>query len=597
MKDHASAARAHAPAPQDGSAATPRWQRFPWIPVVVAALLCAFTRLETIHSNPRLAFAFFAAAGLLGAWTILLWSGAALWGQRFGVELFPPAKSHYIQGSVQICIYLYWGWYFREVYAQLPLFIAQLVFYYGFEGLLTWSRGRKWRLGFGPLPIILSTNIFLWFRPDWYVFQFALIATAALGKEFIRWNRGGPRKVHIFNPSAFCISAFAVVLLATDTTHYTWASQIADTLNQPTYIYSLIFLLGLVVQYFFSVTLMTLCAVGTLAALGLVHTWSTGTYHFVTSNIPAPVFLGMHLLMTDPATTPRTNTGKALFGVLYGVLTFVGYGIFAYFDSYTIYDKLLPIPLLNLSVRWIDRVAASRMFDFVRRIESAFQPRRLNLAHMGVWVALFATMWSTGFVEAPHEGTTYEFWRKALDEGRPNAAKGMIDVLRFRGRFEDTAALNELGVIYAQGQIVPRDAELSMKFFGRASRLGSLSASANIAKLFLEAPSAAETASVTRAFERIESECAGSGSTPAHGALCFLLGRACETGHGRPLDPKHAREVYAHGAELANPDCRAALARLSNGAQQHTANQRPDGRTSAQPPKLPTAAPDKSDAH
>ena len=42
--------------------------------------------------------------------------------------------------------------------------------------LVCWSRRDKWVLGFGPFPIVLSTNLFLWFRDDWFYLQFALVA-------------------------------------------------------------------------------------------------------------------------------------------------------------------------------------------------------------------------------------------------------------------------------------------------------------------------------------------------------------------------------------------------------------------------------------
>ena len=39
------------------------------------------------------------------------------------------------------------------------------------------------------------------------------------------------------------------------------------------------------------------------------------------AHIPVPVFLGMHLLFTDPSTSPRTELGRFMFGVLYALST------------------------------------------------------------------------------------------------------------------------------------------------------------------------------------------------------------------------------------------------------------------------------------
>jgi hypothetical protein len=73
------------------------------------------------------------------------------------------------------------------------------VFLTTLDALLSWSRGRSWIPGMGPFPIVLSTNFFLWFRDDWFVWQFVMIVAGALVKEFVRWERNGKR-VHVFNP-------------------------------------------------------------------------------------------------------------------------------------------------------------------------------------------------------------------------------------------------------------------------------------------------------------------------------------------------------------------------------------------------------------
>jgi hypothetical protein len=44
---------------------------------------------------------------------------------------------------------------------------------------------------------------------------------------------------------------------------------------------------------------------------GLIYFWATGIYFFYDSYIPIAVFLGMHLLFTDPSTAPRTDLGAS----------------------------------------------------------------------------------------------------------------------------------------------------------------------------------------------------------------------------------------------------------------------------------------------
>ena len=57
----------------------------------------------------------------------------------------------------------------------------------------------------------------------------------------------------------------------------------------------------------------------------LVYFTITGSYFFIDSYIPIAVFLGMHLLFTDPSTSPRTELGRILFGVMYGLGNIVLY--------------------------------------------------------------------------------------------------------------------------------------------------------------------------------------------------------------------------------------------------------------------------------
>ncbi len=80
-------------------------------------------------------------------------------------------------------------------------------------------------------------------------------------------------------------------------------------------------------QALFSVTLVTLSAAAMLYVLNVVYTGSTGMYLFIDFNIHPAVFLGLHLLVTDPATSPRKNFGKAIFGAAYGAGVFVLYGL------------------------------------------------------------------------------------------------------------------------------------------------------------------------------------------------------------------------------------------------------------------------------
>ena len=290
---------------------------------------------------------------------------------------------------MQLAVFVYWGYFWRPVYDHAWLLLGQLLFAYAFDLLLSWSRRDSYTLGFGPFPIIFSTNLFLWFRDDWFYLQFLMLATGFMGKEFVRWRRG-EAYTHIFNPSAFSLGLFSLVLIATNTTTLTWGQDIATTLTLAPYIYLFLFLVGLVVMYFFSITLIAGSAAIMLFGTSALYGAVTGVPYFIDSEIPSAVFLGLHLLVTDPSTSPRTPTGKTLFGMLYGLGVFGLYALLGTLGLPTFYDKLLCVPLLNLSVRWLDRLAGA-IHNAVAfpRLKPDWSPTSANLSHMTIWIVFF----------------------------------------------------------------------------------------------------------------------------------------------------------------------------------------------------------------
>lgn len=534
---------------------------FPWVPLALAALLALGLLLPVVRATSHLVATFVGVPVVVAAWTALLAWRRHRGGMPYRVELVSLVKAHYVQGSVQLTLYAYWAWHWSDVRTEAPLIFAQLVFLYALDGLLAWTRGRAWRVGCGLLPIVLSTNVFLWFTHDRYALQFVLIAVALLGKEFVKWSRDG-RQTHVFNPSAFTLSLASILLLATDTTGWTRATDIADSFNDLPRIFLVIFGLGLIVQSLFAVTLMTLSAAATLAALGLLYTWSTGSYWFVLTNVSAPVFLGMHLLMTDPATSPRSGAGRVMFGALYGALTFTLYGMLAGAELPTVYDKLLPIPLLNLSVRAIDRFAQARPGSWFQRIEPALAPTRANLVHMGVWVTLFVAWLASGFVQAQHPGNSLEFWRSARAEGRANADEGLLLVTRIHARHGSAEAWNELGRLQLEGRVLPQDTNAAARCFSQASKLGSVAGSANLVALFLDLEHAPLQPAVVLAFDQLERRCDES----KDGAFHLLLARAYQRGRGRTADVARARAYFAEACRRGNREACAARAELDHGS-------------------------------
>ena len=135
----------------------------------------------------------------------------------------------------------------------------------------------------------------------------------------------------------------------------------------------------------------------------------------------------------------------------------------------TFYDKLLCVPLLNLSVQAIDRLVQSgrqgrwrEQFGLQRATASA------NLAHMAVWIGFFATMTSIGSTDGRHTGDSVPFWQQACGEDRRKACDTLLLIESVYCDDGAGWACNELGLHHAEGIIAAPDPELSQAYFSRA---------------------------------------------------------------------------------------------------------------------------------
>ena len=249
-----------------------------------------------------------------------------------------------------------------------------------------------------------------------------MLAVGFAAKELIRWDKDG-RKTHVFNPSSFALMVFSVALILTGTTDLTWGKEIAITQFYPPHMYLFIFLIGLPAQYLFGVTTMTMSAVLTTYLFGLAYFSATGVYFFFDSYIPISVFFGMHLLFTDPSTAPRTELGRMIFGALYGLGNVAIYQALQSAGAPEFYDKLLPVPILNVMIQLIDRAAGS---ELLRRFDPSGFGRSLvgrqrHLAYITIWTVAFAMMSAVQGVGDKHAGQFVPFWQQACREDRPYA--------------------------------------------------------------------------------------------------------------------------------------------------------------------------------
>jgi TPR repeat protein len=181
------------------------------------------------------------------------------------------------------------------------------------------------------------------------------------------------------------------------------------------------------------------------------------------------VFLGLHLLVTDPSTSPRTPLGRAIFGTMYGLGVFGLYGLLGALGLPTFYDKLLCVPLLNLAVPAIDRgVRALGDRPLLHRLGLDGPVGRANVPHMAVWILFFGAMTVAGATDGMHRGDALPFWEQACAENRPSACQRLLMVETSYCNDNAGWACNEVGRHYAEGRLVTQDLNQAFVYFSRA---------------------------------------------------------------------------------------------------------------------------------
>jgi hypothetical protein len=413
------------------------------------AALVVLSQLPLLDGRPVVRSSILAAAGVLLAWSVLLF-GVLRRGETAKLEIV-LLRQHYLQAFLQGSLILYWGYYWREVYHAWPLIVAQLLFAYGFDSLLSWTHRRTYALGFGPFPIIFSITLFFWFKDPFFYWQFVMVAIGLTAKELLRWKRDGIN-THIFNPSSFPLAVVSLGLLLADATDMTWGFSIAQTEFYPPHIYLAVFLMALPGQFLFGVTPMTMAAVATTFVFSQLYYAVTGSYYFVDAHVPIAVFIGMNLLFTDPATSPRTLVGRILFGVLYGLSTVLLYDLLLSANTPGFYDKLLQVPLLNLSVIALDRIARSPRLKAIdpSSWSRGWLPSRRHLAYISVWAVAFGAMGASGYLGDDHPGQWTPFWEQACAADKRDACLNLYFL--HDGYCEDGSAwsCNEIGIMLAE---------------------------------------------------------------------------------------------------------------------------------------------------
>lgn len=301
------------------------------------------------------------------AWTVMLGCSAALsaaflyflWRQRTATEKcridLDVRRTHFMQAIAQGSIYFYVGYYYSGVAEWAPFILYQLIAAFVFDFLLSAYRNNRYKLGFSVFPIVLSINLFMWFKPEYFAGQLAMIFAAIVFKAYIVRKLEG-RTVHIFNPSALPMAVTAVVIVLMLNAEYMLSTNnIVASYLIPPYFHLFVFSVGMLSHLASGVSFISLGAVGTLFLVDALFRTFVGLPPMGDIVHPS-VFIGITLLATDPVTSSKTRTGQLVYGCVYGLGIFTGYVLLQRFGYPTYYDKILPVPILNFLAPYFDRV-------------------------------------------------------------------------------------------------------------------------------------------------------------------------------------------------------------------------------------------------
>ena len=113
------------------------------LPLYGTLLLFSLSFLPRIREHAGLSWSFWSVCAGLLVWWWVVRRGAAREGRTLTFEV-TLRKNHYLQLLAHIGVFLYWGWYWPEVSNHAWLILAQIVFAYAFDMLLSWSRRDTW---------------------------------------------------------------------------------------------------------------------------------------------------------------------------------------------------------------------------------------------------------------------------------------------------------------------------------------------------------------------------------------------------------------------------------------------------------------------
>ncbi len=288
-------------------------------------------------------------AGSIALWIVLL-----LLRDRFTLPRLGRATmkfTHLLPAILQVILFAYWAVYWRPVIGHVPLLAVQLLIAYGVDFLLAWTLRRPYHPTLGPVPIVFSTNLFVWFEVG-DVLLYTLVIVAALSSKALL--RSGAR--HVFNPSVFGVAAVGVLCIV-----FPWwfhYQDISHDFDRPPHMAELILLLALIPQVRLRTAPVAAGAALTMICTMLLVATLTG-YKGGPSPFWPPWLLAITLLAGDPATIPSSSLSRLLFGLFLGVAYYAVSRALIFSIGTDFFAKVLPIPVANLLVPSFERAGAT----------------------------------------------------------------------------------------------------------------------------------------------------------------------------------------------------------------------------------------------
>jgi len=121
------------------------------IPLALLSLFFLLSFSDRVLANDTLKITFFTISGAL----LFLYIGMLIIIRirKSATEIILVIlKPHYVQMLMHLCIFIYWGWYWPQVYAQTVLILAQLVFVHIVDFIVPMVSRRAMDTGFWQIP-------------------------------------------------------------------------------------------------------------------------------------------------------------------------------------------------------------------------------------------------------------------------------------------------------------------------------------------------------------------------------------------------------------------------------------------------------------